>query len=211
VFNPQDKEERFRDFLFAAIHTGLRPFCELARMPDQDLGRVDWRYAESGFRSRCGGAGGRGANARVPPFMGAFFLPRESCGFAGDKDEWAVSPPSFPEAMETLEALDPMQACLGPHVERLPGDCRLRLRSTRPPARGSSRLVAPPNATGRSGSGSFLHDAHCHLCPVRFPCAVLAALVRGSLESMPAAKFCPQQSARISCSAARDYRHKAFP
>ena len=25
-------EERFRDFLFAAMHTGLRPFCELARM-----------------------------------------------------------------------------------------------------------------------------------------------------------------------------------
>ncbi|ADB18377.1 hypothetical protein Psta_3722 [Pirellula staleyi DSM 6068] len=25
-------EERFRDFLFAAIHTGLRPFCELAKL-----------------------------------------------------------------------------------------------------------------------------------------------------------------------------------
>ena len=25
-------EERFRDFLFAAIHTGLRPFCELAKV-----------------------------------------------------------------------------------------------------------------------------------------------------------------------------------
>ena len=30
-------EERFRDFLFAAIHTGLRPFCELARMTADDV------------------------------------------------------------------------------------------------------------------------------------------------------------------------------
>jgi len=30
-------EERFRDFLFAAIHTGLRPFCELAKLTADDL------------------------------------------------------------------------------------------------------------------------------------------------------------------------------
>jgi len=43
-FSPEDEktlygatEERFRDFLFAAIHTGLRPFCELARMTADDV------------------------------------------------------------------------------------------------------------------------------------------------------------------------------
>jgi len=30
-------EERFRDFLFAAIHTGLRPFCELAKLTADDV------------------------------------------------------------------------------------------------------------------------------------------------------------------------------
>jgi integrase len=30
-------EDRFRDFLFAAIHTGLRPFCELARLTADDV------------------------------------------------------------------------------------------------------------------------------------------------------------------------------
>ena len=30
-------EERFRDFLFAAIHTGLRPYCELARITADDV------------------------------------------------------------------------------------------------------------------------------------------------------------------------------
>ena len=44
-------EERFRDFLFAAIHTGLRPFCELARMTADDVeenGRgMMWRVYSS--------------------------------------------------------------------------------------------------------------------------------------------------------------------
>lgn len=30
-------DEPFRDFLFAALHTGLRPFCELARMTADDV------------------------------------------------------------------------------------------------------------------------------------------------------------------------------
>ena len=30
-------EERFRNFLFAAIHTGLRPFCELAKLKAEDV------------------------------------------------------------------------------------------------------------------------------------------------------------------------------
>jgi integrase len=30
-------EERFRDLLFAGIHTGLRPFCELARLTAEDV------------------------------------------------------------------------------------------------------------------------------------------------------------------------------
>jgi len=30
-------EDRFKDFLFAAIHTGLRPFCELARLTAGDV------------------------------------------------------------------------------------------------------------------------------------------------------------------------------
>jgi len=44
-------EERFRDFLFAAIHTGLRPFCELARVTADDVeenGRgMMWRIFSS--------------------------------------------------------------------------------------------------------------------------------------------------------------------
>jgi integrase len=43
-FSPEDEqsvygavEERFRDFLFAAIHTGLRPFCELARITADEV------------------------------------------------------------------------------------------------------------------------------------------------------------------------------
>jgi integrase len=42
--SPEDEEamygatiECFRDFLFAAIHTGLRPFCELARLTAEDI------------------------------------------------------------------------------------------------------------------------------------------------------------------------------
>jgi integrase len=44
-------EERFRDFLFAAIHTGLRPFCELAKVTADDIeenGRgMMWRIYSS--------------------------------------------------------------------------------------------------------------------------------------------------------------------
>ena len=44
-------EERFREFLFAAIHTGLRPFCELARVTADDVeenGRgMMWRVYSS--------------------------------------------------------------------------------------------------------------------------------------------------------------------
>ncbi len=43
-FSPEEEtelygatEQCFRDFLFAAIHTGLRPFCELARMTADDV------------------------------------------------------------------------------------------------------------------------------------------------------------------------------
>ena len=43
-FSPEEEktlyeatEERFREFLFAAIHTGLRPFCELARLRAEDV------------------------------------------------------------------------------------------------------------------------------------------------------------------------------
>ncbi|QDU94466.1 tyrosine-type recombinase/integrase [Lignipirellula cremea] len=42
--SPEDEEEiygatedRFKEFLFAAIHTGLRPFCELARITADDI------------------------------------------------------------------------------------------------------------------------------------------------------------------------------
>jgi integrase len=50
-------EERFRDFLFAAIHTGLRPFCELARLTADDVeqsGRgMMWRvYASKTKKTR---------------------------------------------------------------------------------------------------------------------------------------------------------------
>lgn len=41
----------FRDFLFAAIHTGLRPFCELAHLRKQDVellgGNMLWRVYSS--------------------------------------------------------------------------------------------------------------------------------------------------------------------
>ena len=44
-------EECFRDFLFAAIHTGLRPFCELARITADDVEQTDrgmmWRVYSS--------------------------------------------------------------------------------------------------------------------------------------------------------------------
>jgi integrase len=44
-------EERFRDFLFAGIHTGLRPFCELARITADDVEENDrgmmWRVYSS--------------------------------------------------------------------------------------------------------------------------------------------------------------------
>ena len=33
----QEAEAPFRDFLFAAIHTGLRPSCELARVTADDV------------------------------------------------------------------------------------------------------------------------------------------------------------------------------
>lgn len=50
-------DEPFRDFLFAAIHTGLRPFCELARMTRRDIiedGRgMIWRvYASKTKKTR---------------------------------------------------------------------------------------------------------------------------------------------------------------
>jgi integrase len=50
-------EERFRDFLFAGIHTGLRPFCELARVTADDVeenGRgMMWRiYASKTKKTR---------------------------------------------------------------------------------------------------------------------------------------------------------------
>lgn len=44
-------EERFREFLFAAIHTGLRPFCELAQLTADDVEEVErgmmWRVFSS--------------------------------------------------------------------------------------------------------------------------------------------------------------------
>ena len=44
-------EPRFRDFLFAAIHTGLRPFCELAKLTADDVEQSDrgmmWRVYSS--------------------------------------------------------------------------------------------------------------------------------------------------------------------
>lgn len=44
-------EPRFRDFLFAAIHTGLRPFCELARLTADDVEETErgmvWRVYSS--------------------------------------------------------------------------------------------------------------------------------------------------------------------
>lgn len=44
-------EERFRDFLFAAIHTGLRPFCELAQITADDVEETQrgmmWRVYSS--------------------------------------------------------------------------------------------------------------------------------------------------------------------
>lgn len=44
-------DEPFRDFLFAAIHTGLRPFCELARLKAEDVVEAErglmWRVYSS--------------------------------------------------------------------------------------------------------------------------------------------------------------------
>jgi integrase len=44
-------EERFGDFLFAAIHSGLRPFCELAQLKADDVEELDrgmmWRVYSS--------------------------------------------------------------------------------------------------------------------------------------------------------------------
>lgn len=56
--SPEDEEllysatdEAFRDFLFAAIHTGLRPFCELARLKPENVIESDrgmlWRVYSS--------------------------------------------------------------------------------------------------------------------------------------------------------------------
>jgi len=50
-------EERFRDFLFTAIHTGLRPFCELACMTADDVEETErgmlWRvYASKTKKTR---------------------------------------------------------------------------------------------------------------------------------------------------------------
>ena len=47
----QATDEKFRNFLFAAIHTGLRPFCELARLTADDVERTErgmmWRVYSS--------------------------------------------------------------------------------------------------------------------------------------------------------------------
>ena len=47
----QVTDEPFRNFLFAAIHTGLRPFCELARITTDDVVETDrgmmWRVYSS--------------------------------------------------------------------------------------------------------------------------------------------------------------------
>jgi len=47
----QTTDEVFGDFLFAAIHTGLRPFCELARMTADEVIETDrgmmWRVYSS--------------------------------------------------------------------------------------------------------------------------------------------------------------------
>ncbi len=47
----QAADEPFRDFVFAAIHTGLRPFCELARLTADDVVETDrgmmWRVYSS--------------------------------------------------------------------------------------------------------------------------------------------------------------------
>ncbi len=57
-FSPEEEtalygatESRFKDFLFAAIHTGLRPFCELATITADDVSETDrgmmWRVYSS--------------------------------------------------------------------------------------------------------------------------------------------------------------------
>jgi integrase len=57
-FSPEDEkslyaatEFKFREFLFAAIHTGLRPFCELAKITGDDVEEVNrgmlWRVYSS--------------------------------------------------------------------------------------------------------------------------------------------------------------------
>ena len=44
-------DEPFRNFLFAAVHTGLRPFCELARLTVEDVVETNrgimWRVYSS--------------------------------------------------------------------------------------------------------------------------------------------------------------------
>ena len=44
-------DEPFRNFLFAAVHTGLRPFCELAKLTADDVVETDrgmmWRVYSS--------------------------------------------------------------------------------------------------------------------------------------------------------------------
>lgn len=63
-FSPEDEQELyastdqpFRDFLFAAIHTGLRPFCELAKLTADDVEETPrgmlWRvYSSKTKRTR---------------------------------------------------------------------------------------------------------------------------------------------------------------
>jgi integrase len=47
----QATDEKFRNFIFAAIHTGLRPFCELARLTADDVEQTGrgmmWRVYSS--------------------------------------------------------------------------------------------------------------------------------------------------------------------
>jgi integrase len=60
-FSPQEEQAvygatdaPFRDFLFAALHTGLRPFCELARLTAEDIVQTErgmlWRVYSSKTR-----------------------------------------------------------------------------------------------------------------------------------------------------------------
>jgi len=63
-FSPEDEkalydatEECFESFLFAGIHTGLRPFCELARITADDVEESDrgmmWRVYSSKTKKPC--------------------------------------------------------------------------------------------------------------------------------------------------------------